>query len=241
MFKTGELMHRVVWMCIGAFLLAGVTLGEDFWVKKDYKEWTAEEVKKLLTNSPWSKDVMVTAPGEGGRRGPAANGIDVENPGAGRRRGGAAGDAEANNASANLEISLNVSWRSALPLRKAIIRSRMGDSSEVPANAQQLLATEPQDYIVVVSGIPARLAQLIQNPDLLNRSSLKIGRRDPVPPEKVDFQTRVQSVDAYFAFPRTKPIMLEDKEVEVDLKLGTMEAKRKFSLKDLVYNGKLEL
>ena len=117
----------------------------------------------------------------------------------------------------------------------------MGDSSEGPADAQQLLATEPDEYVVVVSGIPAHLARLVQNPDLLNRSTLKIGRREPVPPKKVDFQPRAQSVDAYFAFPRTNPITLEDKEVEVDLKLGTMEAKRKFNLKDLVYNGKLEL
>jgi hypothetical protein len=44
-----------------------------------------------------------------------------------------------------------------------------------------------------------------------------------------------------FIFPRTDPITLDDKEVELDLKLGTMEAKRKFNLKDMVYNGKLEL
>jgi hypothetical protein len=245
MFRIGELMHRIAWICIGAFLLAGVALGEDFWVKKDYKEWSPEEVKKLLTNSPWSKDVTVTAPaGGGGRRGPASNGIDVESPNTGRGRGGGrsgpAGDAEVN-APGNLEISLNVSWRSALPLRKAIIKSRMGDSSEVPADAQQLLGTEPVEYVVVVSGIPARLARVVQNPDLLNRSSLKIGKREPVPPKNFDFQTRTQSVDVYFFFPRTNPITLEDREVEVDLKLGTMEAKRKFNLKDLVYNGKLEL
>lgn len=238
-------MHRVAWMCIGAFLLAGVALGEDFWIKKDYKEWTPEEVKKLLTNSPWSKDVVVTAPRAGGAgRGPAANGIDAENPNVSRGRGGRsgpAGDAEINSAPANLEVSLNVSWRSALPLRKAIIKSRMGDSSEVPGDAQQLLGTDPAEYVVVVSGIPASLARTVQNPDLLKRSSLKIGKREPVPPKSFDFQTRTQSLDVYFLFPRTNPITLEDKEVEVDLKLGTMEAKRKFNLKDLVYNGKLEL
>lgn len=236
-------MHRVALICIGAFFLAGVALGEDFWIKKDYKEWTPEEVKRLLTNSPWAKDVTVTPPGGGGR-GPAANGIDVENPSTGRGRGGRggpAGDAETNSAPANPEISLNISWRTALPMRKAIIKSRMGNSQEVPADAQQLLSTEPQDYVVVVSGIPARLARLVQNPDLLNRSTLKIGKREPVLPRSVDFQTRTQTVEVYFSFPKMNPITLEDKEVEVDLKLGTMEAKRKFNLKELVYNGKLEL
>lgn len=241
-------MHRIAWMWLAALLLSGVALGEDFWVKKDYKEWTPEEVKKLLTNSPWAKDVTVTAQtAGGGRRTSAANGIDVESPSAGRRPGGGggrsgpAGDAEVNSSAGNAEITLNVSWRSALPLRKAIVKSRMAGSSEVPADAQQLLATEPTEYVIVVSGIPARLAQLVQNKDLLNRSSLKIGKKEAVPPKNVDFQTRTQSLDVYFFFPRTDPITLEDKEVELDLKLGTMEAKRKFSLKDLVYNGKLEL
>ena len=36
-------------------------------------------------------------------------------------------------------------------------------------------------------------------------------------------------------------ITADDKEVEVVLKPGQMELKKKFNLKDMVYNGKLEL
>ena len=52
---------------------------------------------------------------------------------------------------------------------------------------------------------------------------------------------RTQSVDIIFVFPKTQPIAADDKEVEFILKLGQVEAKRKFNLKDMVYNGKLEL
>src|SRR5262249_40919360 len=110
-----------------------------------------------------------------------------------------------------------------------------------PAEAQQLLAKEQEEYVVVVSGVPARIARQLQDPTRLNRSTLKAGKRAPLSPKAVDFQTRTQTVDVFFIFPRTEPITLEDKEVDLDLKLGTMEAKKKFNLKDMVYNGKLEL
>src|SRR5262249_20777570 len=110
-----------------------------------------------------------------------------------------------------------------------------------PADAQQLLSKEQEEYIVVVSGVPARIARQLQESATLNSSTLKAGKKAPLSPKAVDFQTRTQSVDVLFVFPKIDPITLEDKEVEVDLKLGIMEAKRKFNLKDMIYNGKLEL
>jgi hypothetical protein len=44
-----------------------------------------------------------------------------------------------------------------------------------------------------------------------------------------------------FAFPRTDPITLADRDVEFVTAIGTIEIKKKFALKDLVFNGELEL
>jgi hypothetical protein len=45
-----------------------------------------------------------------------------------------------------------------------------------------------------------------------------------------------------FFFPRAaQPITLDDKDVTFHQKLGPMELKAKFALKDMVYQGKLEL
>jgi hypothetical protein len=239
-------MRRTAFLSLAGLLVAGVVLGEDFWVKKEYTQWTEEEVKKVMTNSPWAKDITVSAPPGtlgAGQRGPGSSGVDVQSgAGGGRGRGGRTrgGDAEDAGPPA-VFLTLNMSWRSALPLRKAIVKSRVGSATEVPAEAQQLLSKEQEEYIVVVSGVPARIARQIQDSTILNRSTLKAGKKVPVTPKAVDFQTRTQSVDVLFIFPKTDPITLEDREVEVDLKLGTMEAKRKFNLKDMVYNGKLEL
>src|ERR1700738_317745 len=61
-----------------AFAIA--LLAADFWKTKDSSQWTNEEVNKLLTDSPWAKELNVTSqqPGAGQRRG----------NGAGRRGGG---------------------------------------------------------------------------------------------------------------------------------------------------------
>ena len=49
------------------------------------------------------------------------------------------------------------------------------------------------------------------------------------------------SVDLHLMFPRTEAITLEDKNVEFKLALGPMDVKKKFKLKDMVFNGNLEL
>src|ERR1051326_2509842 len=233
-------MRRVAFVGLATFLFAGIVLGEDFWVKKDYTQWSEEEVKKIMTNSPWAKDVIVSAPAGalgGARRGPAsATGVDVESTGGGGGRGGrggrggGAGGGE-DSAPSEVQITLNVSWRSALPLRKAVVKSRAGASAEVPADMKEMLAKEQEDYVVVVSGIPARMVRLIQDPVQLNKSTLKIGKKAPVAPKGVDFQTRTQTVDVFFVFPKKDPATLDDKDLELDLKLGGMSAKRKFNLK----------
>src|SRR5947207_1065853 len=86
-------MHRIVFICLAGLLVAGAALGEDFWGKKEFMQWTDEEVKKVMTNSPWAKDVTITAPlsalGRGQR--PAATETATDDSGGGGGRGGRGG------------------------------------------------------------------------------------------------------------------------------------------------------
>jgi hypothetical protein len=242
-------MRRTALLGLAGLLFAGITLGEDFWIKRDYLQWTGEEVKKMLTNSPWAKDVTVPmSMGRGGRgAAPSTDGSDEETSaeprgGRGGGRGGGGQRGGGGTGAPNVpQVALAISWRSALPLREAIVKSRIGTSSEVPADLQQALSKEPEDYVVVVSALPTRMAQQVQDPVRLNRSSLKIGKRAPMVPKDIQFLSRPQSFDVFFVFPKDEPITLADKELELNLMLGPIEAKRRFTLKDMVYNGKLEL
>src|ERR1700721_2851126 len=89
-------MRRIVFLSLAGLLIAAAALGEDFWVKKDYMQWTDDEVKTLLTNSPWAKDLTIAIPpgalgrggggrGEGAAPGTSANNVDVESSGGGGR------------------------------------------------------------------------------------------------------------------------------------------------------------
>ena len=138
-------------------------------------------------------------------------------------------------------MTLNISWRSSLPLRKALVRSRLGAAAAVPPEAEQLVTKEQGDYVIVVTGVPAGMARTLQTPGTLDRSTLRIGKKPPLAPKGLDLQMRTQSVDIIFVFPKTQPIAANDKEVEFILKLGQVDAKRKFNLKDMFYNGKVEL
>ena len=144
-------MYRKAFMGLAGLLIASLALGEDFWMKKEYTQWTDEEVKKVMTSSPWAKDITVNAPPgsvAGGQRPQQSSGIDVEGGGGGRRggRGARGGDTEGGGGGVEVMLTLNISWRSSLPLRKALVKSRLGRSTEVPADAQQLLSKE-QDGI----------------------------------------------------------------------------------------------
>jgi hypothetical protein len=243
-------MWRLLSLCLAGLLIAGVALAEDFWVKKEYMQWTDEEVKQVMTKSPWAKDVTISAPIAmvGGRvgRGPAPSGggTDVEtgSGGGGGRRGGRGGGGGGGGEGGGSEalVTLNISWRSASLLRQALVRSRLGVGAAVPPDAAQLVGAEQENYVIVASGLPAGMGSGLQN-TLAEKSTIRVGKKPPVVALAVNVQPRTQSLEVIYLFPKKQMITADDKEVEVVLVLGQIEIKRKFNLKEMVYKGKLDL
>src|SRR5260370_42295665 len=58
-------------LVIAGLACAVALFASDFWKTKDYTQWTSEEVNKVLTDSPWAKQMTVNAgqTGMGQRRG----------------------------------------------------------------------------------------------------------------------------------------------------------------------------
>jgi hypothetical protein len=65
--------------------------------------------------------------------------------------------------------------------------------------------------------------------------------KDPIGAAKVEGNPSPDGTTLRFYFPRSEPINVEDKEVVFETKMGPMELKTKFSLKDMVIDGKLAL
>jgi hypothetical protein len=79
---------------------------------------------------------------------------------------------------------------------------------------------------------------------LLKTTRLSLGKNKlPIEPEdvKLDQPAPDGTRELLFFFPRTSPLSLDDKEVTFETQMGPMKIERKFALKDMRYQGKLEL
>jgi hypothetical protein len=72
---------------------------------------------------------------------------------------------------------------------------------------------------------------------LLKNTSLNIKGKESIVPE--DFQSN--GTTGLFLFPKTVAIDMDDKEVEFSTRLGQTIVKTRFKLKEMVFNGKLDL
>ncbi len=244
------------------FLLALGLWAADSWQNKPVADWSDKDVQKVLTNSPWAKSISVTAsglmdsaamPGRGGR----GFGGDDSPPspgGGGQMPGGSPGVPGGNVASRNLgdeglgsqaapSIALTVVWESALPVRQALARRKFGAEAVTSAEAKKFLEEDP-GYLVAVAGIPDALVQASAahgKAALLDRTSLSAKGKPPLQASGVEVGPPGKVTQVIFTFPKTAPFGIDDKDVEFSTQFGAVAVKYKFHLKDMLYQGKLEL
>jgi hypothetical protein len=231
-------------LAVFVFLFAFTLWAADFWTKP-YTDWTDKEVQKIGNSSPWAKEFNVALGGGGGA------------PGGGSGKRGGGGGGQNNPASANAEdpgglggggagtsLTLYIRWQSALPVKQAVARVKYGAQVGSSPDAKQYLATEEPNYVIVIDGlnrgmIGASDADAMKK-TLLDQTALVIKGKEPI--KAIDFRLVGQGrISAVFAFPKTNPIDVDDKEVEFQTKLGMLSIRQRFRLKEMMINGKLEL
>jgi hypothetical protein len=226
-------------MCAATQLGAG-----DFWQSKPYTQWTSEDVFTMLKESPWAKDTTTKVQKGKGKEDTQS---DSQRLGVNRSMSGGVGATTGLNAgtpdmSGMPDPRVTVRWDSALPVRQALSKQGPAAGADKPA-----MEGESASYIVAVAGLPrageymgAMVAAAVNRLDqLVAVTSITIKGKPVLTPEKIEYGRDGTSL--LFVFPRTSPISLDDKEVEFATKIGTMEVRRKFKLKDMVYQGKLAL
>jgi hypothetical protein len=247
-----------------------VLIAEDFWVKKPYTDWSEKDAAKLLSNSPWSHDVSLSSPsvdpgvgsanggGRGGGRSgtgenPGGNGMNDPSSGAGpggggmggggrSARGGGMGEAGQGGGGGGASMTLHVRWQSALPIREALVVTKLGHEKADSDQAKKFVEQTIPYYVVAVVGLPPGLVARMRDenlPELAKVTTLVRKDKDPIAAESA--QKLPGEPGVAFLFPKTAAIGLDDKEVEFVSKVGTIEVKRKFKLKDMVIGDKLEL
>lgn len=173
--------------------------------------------------------------GGGGGRGGGGRG--------GGGRGGGGGYGGPGGASMAPAMNLFVRWYSSLPVKQAMVRARYGDEAATAQDAVDFLARQENHYVVMVAGLPGRMAGFVQrNPDMLKENTmLKRKKKDPINPEDIQAQAEEETANFFFMFPKTDAITVDDKEVEFIMKTQRFEVKRKFKLKNMVFEGELSL
>jgi hypothetical protein len=221
----------------------------DFW-QKPYTEWSDKDTAKMMTDSPWAKSVSVSMAGPGGAGGappmPPGGGGGFGGPGGpgGPQGGGGSEFGPGAQGSAPPTFDVVARWQSALPIRQAFVRLKFGAEADKSAEAGKILEQQDKPYEIVLSGPmgmflggkPGDAAKALSEVSFL--SSRRTGEIKAV---QIEVGKPGKTMDVVFAFPRSMPFTVEDKEVELVTKLGTSTLKYKFKLKDMVLNGKLEM
>lgn len=234
----------------------------DFWNKKPASEWSENEIKKLMTRSPWAKEAtaqmnlsaggMLGGRGGGGGRGGrggggGGGGMGGMDGGGGMGEGGfGEGGMGGGMRGGGQQLRLFVRWESAAPV--------------VEARKRQRAPALDQYYLLSVSGLPmrppaaagkrAQQGAAAGDPEqrraamearLKEGVRLQVKGRDPIAPAQVQ-RPNAQSGVLLLFFPReTRPVQLSDKEMVFSVKMDPIDAKVKFPLKDMVYRGELAL
>jgi hypothetical protein len=102
------------------------------WETKPFTEWTDKETQAVLTDSPWAGKGSLTN----------------------ARAGGAVGQVP--------DWKVTVTWRTALPIRQAMVRQQIGQGGKTTPEQQALLTATESHYIVAVDGLPGMFAGTIQ-------------------------------------------------------------------------------
>jgi hypothetical protein len=230
------------------FLLASVPLLASEWDKKRFPNWGQQHVVRVLVDSPWGKSTRQDLNFE--RAGPQrlVTWKDLGVPGDGgdgvMNTGSPVGGIGKPKSKEKVEIDVNVRWSSALPVKQAAALTMYGKDGVGLPEAQAMLRPDPEFYVLEVSGIPAAMAfQGIEamQAHLYENVRLLTGTNRSIPPAAVYVTSKGNGLNIAFRFSKKKPITVKDKELFFFMEYSILKVERKYKLKQMVYDGQLEL
>jgi hypothetical protein len=221
---------------------------EQSWKNKQVPDWTDQDAKQVLSDSPWVKTVTPTltqaqqqprrfgGPGMGRRGG---FGFPGGYPGGGNGGGGYPSGSSYPSGNrqddSNTQLpKLTLRWESALPIREAELKTRDNNAPTVDSD----------HYAIAVYGVPSRFTTGDQQKladQFKKDAALKRDGKKDLKPSSVQVLQRDDGAVVVYLFPRTKEITAEDRRVEFDAKMGRLEASESFFTEDMNYQGKLQL
>jgi hypothetical protein len=237
-------MHRrpnLVWAAlVSAVLLVAADPG---WRAKPIQSWTEEDVRQVLTESPWAKSVLADI-----------NRLQTEDQ---RREGGNMGE-EHGVGYDGLEkdrlpmpksilgiflhppaprplpqVALQVFWESAFPFRAAMLKAGVS-----------LPTLEGEGYKIAVYGIPTTTVK--GDPKTLGKflniqAFLRREGKKEVRASRCEVFREDDAMVAVYLFPLSAEITKKDGLVEFDARIGRIAVVQFFNISEMELQGKLDL
>ncbi|HLK64804.1 MAG TPA: hypothetical protein VKU19_15270 [Bryobacteraceae bacterium] len=232
------LTRRSVLLLAGAGVAFGAT-GPEFWDKKPPSEWTTEEIDRLITKSPWAKEVNAEyIPHEGGAL-PGGGAIGMGGLG-GRRRGNRSGGT---GRGATSSYKGTVRWESAKPIleaMKAPLPEQFANHYVISVNGIPLLSSHSQS---TNDGEAPTRRPTQDDPDdnLKQFTTIQPKGKDLAQAGVVHRQVGTGSSFLFGFSSELVPLSKDDSEVLFSTQLGQLTVKTKFSFKEMLYRGALAL
>jgi hypothetical protein len=236
----------------------------DFWTTKPYTDWSAKELQKIMSDSPWAHRVDVElsvrmpsvasqSEGKGRGKGGGGGGGEIATAEGGRSSGadlngppGGTGGPGGTDGPVTQTMPVMLIWQTALPVKQALAKAKMGAEVATSAEAKAFFEREEPYIVLNLTGLPVTAAKAGEGESkaaLLKLTSLSVKGKDTLQAVEVQFTPRQRLVDAVFFFPRAAAASYsaDDKELEFSTKFEKLAVKYRFKLKDMLYHGKLEL
>lgn len=136
----------------------------------------------------------------------------------------------------------SVRWESASAYRDAMKKLNAEGATQADIEGFYVITVTGLKIGMGRGGNSASVEQLARARERLKEvTKLTRKGKDPIGAAKVEGTPSTDGTTLRFYFPRSEPINVEDKEVVFETRMGPMELKTKFPLKDMVIDGKLAL
>jgi hypothetical protein len=242
--SIGKHRSRLLWLFLSSAML--LLAADPSWKAKRSSDWTPEDSREILTNSPWSKPVWArVAPlqtederREGGNMG-QPHGIGYDGLADGRPRVHLPTSLldlvrpEKQTLTAGQYIPVQLRWESALPIRLAELKT---NSTEAPA-------VETGGYVVAVYGIPpsnAKGTPKSLGEPLKKLAVLKRPGKSDVRPVEVEVLQQEDGTIVLYRFPSSAEITKGDR-FDFQAQIGRVFISQSFDAADMYFGGNLEL
>jgi len=230
---------RLFWLLAGCVLL--LTAAESSWKDKPVSDWTEQDARQILSDSPWAKTVTAGLTRvqtederrEGGNMG-QPHGVGFDGVGEKEAKPRIPNILDRSTPSAPGFVKLRVRWETALPVRVAELKAR---EIEPPT-------LEGEGYRIAVYRVPASYVngdpKTLGNP-LKKLASLKREGKKDVKPSSVEVFQREDGMAVVYLFPLSAEISMKDAVVDFEAVIGRIVLKQSFPVQQMLFEGRLEL